>query len=265
MTSLKDALAAGRRAFSFNIRSMRTAEAVAIAKAAGLQWLFIDMEHSALDLKTVQSLCLAGLSAELPPLVRVPDLLWISHVLDCGAAGVIIPHVEDAAQASDVVQRSLFPPLGRRSVSGPLHQLGLAALPAREIMRRSNDETVVVVMIESQLGLDNADATAAVPGVDVLLIGTNDLAAELGIPGELRHPQMEQAYSTVVGACRRHGKQAGIGGIYDPDVMGHYLDLGICFAQGGGDTAFLLEGARTRMALLSNLAGAHGAPVDGGR
>lgn len=78
MKRLKDSLAAGHRMFGFNIRISRTAEAVAIARASGFDWLFIDMEHSALNLETVQTLCLAGLAPGLPPLVRVPDVTPIS-------------------------------------------------------------------------------------------------------------------------------------------------------------------------------------------
>jgi 2-keto-3-deoxy-L-rhamnonate aldolase RhmA len=253
LKSLKDGLAAGRCMFSFNIRSARTAEAVAIAKACGYDWLFIDMEHSALDLGTVQTLCLAGLSAGLSPLVRVPEVSWAARVLDIGAGGIIVPHVETAAEAQDVAQRCLFAPAGHRSLSGPQHQLGLAALPTREIMRRANEETVVVVMVESPRAVHNADEIAAVPGVDIVLIGSNDLAAEMGIPGALDDPRIEDAYRTVIAACNRHGKQAGMGGIYNHDLMRRTLGLGIRFAQGGGDTNFLTAGAKARMDFLRSL------------
>ncbi len=253
MKALKDAMAAGQRRFGFNIRLARTAETVAVARACGFHWLFIDMEHSALDLETVQTLCLAGLGAGLSPLVRVPEVSWAARVLDIGAGGIVVPHVETVAQAQDVAQRCLFAPLGHRSLSGPLHQLGLAALPAGENMRRANEETVVVVMVESPLGVRNADEIAAVPGVDVIHIGSNDLSAEMGIPGALDDPRIEDAYRTVIAACDRHGKQAGMGGIYNHDLMRRYLGLGIRFAQGGGDSAFLAAGARTRMNFLRGL------------
>jgi 2-keto-3-deoxy-L-rhamnonate aldolase RhmA len=256
MKALKDAMAAGRRVFGFNIRISRTAEAVAIARSCGFDWLFIDMEHSALDLETVQTLCLAGLAAGLSPLVRVPEVSWAARVLDIGAGGIIVPHVETAAQALDVAQRCLFAPLGHRSLSGPQHQLGLAALPAAENMRRANEQTVVVVMIESPLGVQNADAIAAVPGVDVVLIGSNDLSAEMGIPGALADARIEAAYRTVIAACERRGKQAGMGGIYDHGLMRRYLGLGIRFAQGGGDSSFMATGARMRMDFLRGLADA---------
>jgi 2-keto-3-deoxy-L-rhamnonate aldolase RhmA len=252
---LKDSVAARQRMFGFNIRISRTAEAVAIARASGFDWLFIDMEHSALNLETVQTLCLAGLAAGLPPLVRVPDVTHAARVLDVGAAGIIVPHVETAAEAQAAVERCLFAPAGHRSLSGPLHQLGLADLPLPELMRRANEETVVVVMVESPLGVRNADEIAAVPGVDVILIGSNDLAAEMGIAGALDDPRIEAAYRAVIAACGRHGKHAGMGGIYDHALMQRYLGLGMCFAQGGGDTAFMTAGAKARMAFLRGLPG----------
>jgi len=176
-----------------------------------------------------------------------------ARVMDIGAGGIIVPHVETAAQAHDVVQRCLFAPMGHRSLAGPMPQLGLAALPTHETMRRANEEAVVVVMVESPLGVQNADAIAAVPGVDVILIGTNDLAAEMGIPGALDDPRIEAAYRTVIAACERHGKQAGMGGIYNHELMRRYLALGIRFAQGGGDTNLLTAGARARMDFLRGL------------
>ncbi len=253
MKHLKDGLTAGQRMFGFNIRISRTAEAVAIARASGFDWLFIDMEHSALDLETVQALCLAGLASGLAPIVRVPDVTHAARVLDVGAAGIILPHVETAAEAQALVQRSLFAPAGHRSLSGPLHQLGLADLPTPELMRRANEETILVVMVESPLGVRNAEEIAAVPGIDVILIGSNDLAAEMGIAGALDDPRMEAAYRAVIAACARHGKHAGMGGIYNHALMQRYLGLGIRFAQGGGDTAFMTAGAKARMAFLRGL------------
>jgi 2-keto-3-deoxy-L-rhamnonate aldolase RhmA len=99
MKVLKDSLAAGHRVFSFNIRVSRTADVVVVAKSCGYDWLFIDMEHFALDLETVRALCLAGLLHGLSPLVRVPDLSWASRVMDVGAGGVarLLPHVESEA------------------------------------------------------------------------------------------------------------------------------------------------------------------------
>ncbi len=253
MKSLKDKLAAGRRQFSFNIRMSRTAETVALAKACGYDWLFIDMEHSALDLETVQTLALAGIAHGIAPLVRVPEASLASRVLDLGASGIILPHVETAAQVQDLVDRCLFAPQGHRSLSGPLPQLGLARMPMAEIMRRGNEETVVVVMIETPLGLANLDAIASVPGLDVILMGSNDLAAEMGIPGALGDARIEDAYRQIVASCRRHGKQPGMGGIYDHALMARYLDLGICFAQGGGDSTFMADAARSRMEFLREL------------
>jgi 2-keto-3-deoxy-L-rhamnonate aldolase RhmA len=250
---LKDRLAQGRRQFSFNIRMTRTSEVVALAKACGYDWLFIDMEHSALNLETVQTLSLAGIAHGLSPLVRVPDMSWASRILDVGACGIILPHVETAEQARQLVDCCLFAPLGHRSLSGPLPQLGLARMPMVEIMRCSNEETLVVVMIETPRGLGNVEDIAAVPGIDVVLMGSNDLAAEMGFPGALGDARMEDAYRQIVAACRRHGKQPGMGGVYDHGLMARYLDLGICFAQGGGDSALLADAARSRMEFLRGL------------
>ena len=144
----------------------------------------------------------------MTPLVRVAGLEhWhASRILDNGAQGVVVPHVDDAAQAARVAAACRFPPVGKRSMGGGLQQLGFASMPVGEAARIVNEETLVVVMIESPQGVANCDEIAAVPGIDALLIGTNDLCFEMGIPGEFNDARVGEAYRKVIAACRKHGK-----------------------------------------------------------
>src|SRR5262249_55643626 len=139
--------------------------------------------------------------------------------------GIVVPHVDEPSQILPFVERCRFAPQGRRSVGGPLPQLDYAALPAAEAMRLANERTLLCAMIESPKGIGNAEALAAVDGVDMLLFGSNDLAIEMGIPGKLDDPQIEAAYRSVLAAAARHGKAVGLGGIYQPDLMARYLPL----------------------------------------
>lgn len=252
-------LAAGGLAASFSISRLRTADAPGIARACGFPWLFIDLEHNAIDLGTAADLCVAALATGITPIARVPGHAahHASRLLDAGAQGIVVPHIDSAEQARAVVRACLYPPQGERSLTAPLPQLRFEMPPTAELLHRLNQNTLVVVMLETATAIDNAEAIAAVEGVDVLMIGSNDLSAQYGIAGQFGHPRIRSAYERVIAACRRHGKVAGMGGIYDHALMQHYIEAGVRFLLGGSDVSFMMAGARARAAFLHGLPLAH--------
>jgi 2-keto-3-deoxy-L-rhamnonate aldolase RhmA len=251
----KHHLAAGGLAIGMGVRQARTIDIAAIAKTSGYDWLFIDMEHSALDLDTATQIAAAALPLAITPIVRVPgkEHYHASRVLDCGAQGVVVPHVDTAEEVERVVSHCRYPPAGRRSVAGGQPQFGFRSVPVGEMTRLANEETLVVVMLESPGAIERSDAIAAVPGIDVLLIGTNDLTTEMGMPGQLAGPHVEEAYRTVIAACRKHGKVPGMGGVYDPKLLERYVALGMRFILAGNDLTFLAAGARERASFVRGL------------
>ena len=108
-------------------------------------------------------------------------------------------------------------------------------------------------MLETPAAIELADPIAALPGVDVVMIGTNDLCAEMGIPGQYGDAKVEAAYKTVIEACRKHGKHPGMGGVVDHALMDKYINMGMRFILSGNDTGFLMAGARTRSEFLHGL------------
>jgi len=156
--------------------------------------------------------------------------------------------VDNAAEAQRVANACRFPPLGKRSMGGGLQQLGFASMPVGEAARRVNDETLVVVMIESPQGVASCEEIAAVPGVDALLIGTNDLCFELGIPGQFDDPRVAEAYKKVIAACRRHGKFPGMGGMYTPELLERHIGMGVQLILAGSDFSLLMQAASARAA-----------------
>jgi 2-keto-3-deoxy-L-rhamnonate aldolase RhmA len=108
-------------------------------------------------------------------------------------------------------------------------------------------------MIETEEGVANADAIAAVDGIDVLLIGSNDLTGDMGIPGQFGDPKLDRAYDVVIAAAKKHGKHAGVGGIYDEKMMSHFIRKGAHFILGGSDLSFMMAGAKSRAAFLRSL------------
>jgi 2-keto-3-deoxy-L-rhamnonate aldolase RhmA len=112
---------------------------------------------------------------------------------------------------------------------------------------------MTVVMLETPTAIANAEAIAAVPGIDVLLIGTNDLCAEMGIHGDFGNARVVDAYRAMIAACREHGKFPGMGGVYSEALMQTYIEMGARFVLAGGDSAFMAMAAEQRSASLRRL------------
>jgi 2-keto-3-deoxy-L-rhamnonate aldolase RhmA len=248
-------LRAGETALCFTVRISRTLHAVAIARAAGFEAMYVDMEHSQVSFEDASQLCLAACLAGITPLVRVAshEHYDISRVLDGGAAGVIVPHIDNAKEARACVDACRFPPLGKRSVAGSGAVLGYASLPAAETNRVLNENIIVIPMLETPEAIKNADEIAAVDGVDMLLVGTNDLMAEMGIPGQLDNPKVREAYATVAAACKKHKRFLGIGGIKSGAILTDIRAMGATFLLGSNDEALLAAAAKAESKSLREI------------
>lgn len=256
----KSKLDRGELALGVLLRQARTVDIGRAMKTAGYNWLFIDMEHNAMGVDIATQIAVAAQDAGITPLIRVPGFEHhhASRALDCGAQGIIAPHVDDAATAKRIVDACRYPPLGARSVYGVAPQLGFAAHPPAETAAALNASTLVVVMIESRTGVANAAEIAATPGVDVVLVGASDLTMAMGVPGQFDHPEFDAAMAAVAGACQSAGVHMGLGGIYDPAVIQRYMAKGDQFGArlvlAGGDLGFLMTAASAQAKALRNLA-----------
>jgi 2-keto-3-deoxy-L-rhamnonate aldolase RhmA len=245
-------LRAGKLAIGLGVRNARTVDIAQIAKTAGFDWLFIDCEHSAMDLDTASQISCASLAVGVSPIPRVSGFEhWhASRLLDNGAQGIVFPHVDNAQEAKRVADACRFPPTGKRSMGGGLQQTNFAAMPIADTARVVNEETLVVVMIESPQAVASCDEIAAVPGVDALLIGTNDLCFEMGIPGQFNDPKVADAYKRVIAACRKHGKFPGMGGMYTPELLERHVNMGVQLILSGSDFSLLLASGTQRASLV---------------
>lgn len=248
-------LRAGRLAIGLGLRQARTVDIAQILKTAGFDWMFIDCEHNSMGTDTAAQIAAASLAVGITPVVRVAGKEhWLaSRMLDNGAQGVVVPHVESELEAKRVAAHCRFPPLGHRSMGGGLQQLGFEAIPVGEAARTVNEETLVVVMLESPKGIENCEAIAAVQGIDALLIGTNDLCFEMGIPGKFDDPRVAEAYRKVIAACRKHGKFAGMGGMYTKELLERYIAMGVQLILSGSDFSLLQQAAAARADLVRGL------------
>ena len=248
----KQRILAGELALGMGLRQARTVDIAQIAKTCDFDWLFIDMEHNSMSVDSAAQICHAALMVGITPMIRVPahEPFHSTRLLDTGAQGIVVPHVSNAEQARAVVDFCRFPPIGHRSIPGSLPQTLFQTLPVPETVALINAETLVVAMIETVEGRDNVDQIAAVSGIDVLLVGCTDMAAELGVTGQLGHPSVKATLDEVFAACRRHGKAAGVGGVYDEALMAEYIGKGARLILSGSDLAFMMAGARQRASLL---------------
>jgi 2-keto-3-deoxy-L-rhamnonate aldolase RhmA len=187
---VKARMQAGEVALGMPVRLARSGDIARIAKTTGHDFIFIDCQHSLFNLETIGQIASAALAIGIAPLVRVrgiddPD---VSLLLDNGVMGIVYPDVNTAAQAKKAVDICKFAPLGKRSVTAGYPQFDYRSLPLTESVPQLNDSCLLVCMIETVEGLQNVEAIAAVEGVDVVHLGSNDLLANMGKPGKFDYP-----------------------------------------------------------------------------
>jgi 2-keto-3-deoxy-L-rhamnonate aldolase RhmA len=207
---VKSKLRAGAATFGTMVFEFATTGIARISAAAGAEFIMLDMEHTGWSMETIRGLLSDARGAEIVPMVRVPatEYHFLARALDLGAMGLMVPMVESAEQAQRIVQSAKYPPTGRRGAA-----FGMAHDDYRgdavSAMRTADAETLLIAQIETERGLENLDAIAAVDGIDVLWIGQNDLTNFLGIPGQPGHPKYVEAERRVLDAAKRHGKAVG--------------------------------------------------------
>jgi staphyloferrin B biosynthesis citrate synthase len=241
----KERLKAGELALGLIVRLSRSPEIARIAKASGLDFLFIDIQHSVFSLETIGNIAQAALGCGVTPMVRMrsPRDPNTSVLLDGGVTGIVFPDVNTPEDAQFGVNACKFAPLGKRSVTTGYSLFNYRPVPLRDAVALMNENTLVVCMIETKQGLENCEAIAAVRGVDVLLVGTNDLLADMGKPGQFGDPEIMAAVERVAEACKQHGKYSGAGG--DPDLgrQAQFIKWGIQFISTQSDGAFMISAA----------------------
>jgi len=240
---VKEKLARNEVVASMTIRLTRGVEIARLAKTAGFDMIYIDLEHSTMTLDMTGQICLAALNVGIAPMVRVPANTpeYIQRALDGGALGIIAPGIGSAEEARAVVRATKYPPLGERGAGGALPHLEYRSFPTDEAYAAINDATMVIVQFESADAIEKADEIAGVEGVDMVLIGVNDMLASMGLPGQYEHAKVKDAYARSIAACRKHGKHVGVGGLSTkPKLAAEFIAMGARMVSTGTDIQFLL-------------------------
>src|SRR5882757_5899447 len=246
---LLDALSRGSLVTAMMIRSARTTDVVRVARATGHRSIIVDLEHSSMDLDVVATMTSTAGDLGLFPFVRVPERDYgsIGRCLDGGASGIIAARIETAGQAAEIARACRFAPRGQRSQIAMVPQLGFAPTAAAVLNPLLDRSVIVQILIETPLGVENANAIAQTDGVDMLAIGANDLSAELGTPGDFRNPRLRECVAKVATACAENGKLCVLGGISDLSLVREYLLMGVApLIISGNDIEMLASAARFR-------------------
>lgn len=183
-----------------------------ILEAADIDFVVYDMEHSGFSMDRVFDLIAWSKASPFAPMVRVPQgrYHFLARVADAGALGVMVGNVETPEEASAIVSAVKYAPMGRRGVGLGTAHTDYVVPDVAAYYTESNENGVVICQIESELGVRNAEAIAAVPGVDCLWVGHFDLSTSMGIPAHFDHERFGTAMQTVVAAAQKHGKLLGI-------------------------------------------------------
>ncbi len=219
------------------IQALNSPEVTEILVSCGFDWLWIDLEHSAMEVEAAQRLLQAA-GSRCPCVIRVPcgDEVWIKKLLDTGPAGIIIPQVKSARQASEIVSFSKYSPLGSRSV-GVSRAQGFG-ITFREYVEQANDSIAVIPQIEHIDAVNDIDAIVKVPGIDALIVGPYDLSASMGKIGQVNDPEVLQQIEKVRQVCLEAGMPLGIFTV-NPEEVNTLVLKGFTLIAVGIDSMFL--------------------------
>ena len=250
------ALRAGQTAIGTMTVEFRQPSVMQLLANAGFDFTIIDNEHGPFNIESIAGLSQAARQVGVTPLVRVPDLTYayIAQSLDSGAQGIMLPRVTSVEQVREAVRIMKYPPQGIRGCALSRGHTGFKSGSVAEAIAAANQETMLIVQVETRQALDELEEIVAVPGVDVILIGPTDLSISLGVPEDQNHPTMQAAINKVIAACQQHGVA--------PALHINNLDLAVYWAQHGmrmlsfsSETGFLVKAGREAVSALEQAFG----------
>lgn len=247
----KQALREGRAAIGTMLTQFRSSAAPVLLAKAGMDFVIIDNEHSAFSLETNQDIARNAKPYGLAVIVRVtePEYHLIARTLDSGADGVMVPRVEKRETVEAIVESVKYPPVGRRGYGlGPIHT-EYDPVAVSDAIAHFNENTLIIIQIESVTAVESAEELVSVPGVDVALVGPVDLSISLGIPGQLDDPRMNQACQRVLEVSRKHGVHLGVH-LPDLESVAYWRDQGARLLTYSTEEKMLFSAAAEAVARL---------------
>lgn len=222
--------------FKLNLDSVRAAE---LAAMHGYDCLWLDVEHTASDWSLIQNQIYAAKSQNCDSMVRVRRGSYneISVPLELDASGVMVPHIMSLEDAQQVVYQTRFGPIGRRAVDGGNADGSYCNVGFADYVQQANENRFLAVQIEDPEVLDDLEAIAALPGIDIIFFGPGDFSHAVGAPGDMNHPLVVETRKRVAEVAIKHGKFAGTPA--NPDNLDELLEMGYRFLPYGADVLAL--------------------------
>ncbi|HWD17710.1 MAG TPA: aldolase/citrate lyase family protein [Verrucomicrobiae bacterium] len=214
----------------------------ALGRVSDFFW--IDLEHTALNLETLQNHLIAARAVATPALVRVPSahVSMIKRVLDTGAAGIIVPQIRTAAEVREVVATCRYHPVGNRGF-GPRRASDYGMYDSDNYIADANEHLFICVQIENTEALRNLDEILKVPALDCIVVGPYDLSGSMGLMGQVHHPEVTKAVSHIVSQTRRAGLYAGMGMGAEEEFPLKAAAMGAHWVQCGSDLGYMQQRA----------------------
>ena len=254
MNNLKLKLKDGGLAVGTMISEIRNPNLAYLLAQCGFDFFIIDNEHGSYSPETISNMIAAARGAGVLTIVRIPEIRreTILKPLDCGAAGLLVPQVNTAHQAKEIMTHAKYPPLGNRGVAlSRAHSL-YARPEAESYLSQANETSFIAVQAESPEAIRNLESIAATPGVDAIFVGPADLSVSLGIPGQVAHPDEVQAIGRVVEVCQKHRITPGIH-MSNLEMLGAWIKKGMRFISFSSDVDMLARGATDSLIQLKKI------------
>jgi 2-dehydro-3-deoxyglucarate aldolase/4-hydroxy-2-oxoheptanedioate aldolase len=255
MNPVKQKLRVGEVVFGQMVLELFTPGIGPMLAAAGMEFVIYDMEHGRCDLALASEMIASCRGSSIVPMVRVPDLRSapLSRVLDLGASGVMVPRVETRAEAEDIVAQLKYAPHGRRGVAlGIAHDMYSAG--DASYFEHANEDTIVIVIVETEKAFDNVRDILSVPGIDVAWMGHYDLTVSMGIPAQFDHPRFLGAMDALVAACAQYGLAPGFLPP-TPASAAHWIGRGFRALSLGSDIGVFVQGVRNFKSQVADMTG----------
>lgn len=224
---------------------------------AGLDFVYIDQEHSTYSMETVGDMILAAQATPMMTFVRVPgyeNRCALSHPLDTGADGLLCPQTESLEQVEFIIRETKYYPMGQRGAALRRGHSAFAPVKFGEYAPHANAETMIILQIESERGVNDIEKLMAVDGVDAAFIGPADLSQSYGIPGQAKDPRIIEAIHRVLAGCQKHGKACGIH-LYNLDDVRYWTQAGMRLICYNNDIAMITDTARKFAGEIREIAG----------
>ena len=250
--NLKEKLKAGQSILGTMVTVFENPEIAKMLKVCGFDFFIVDCEHGNFDYSDVAKMCTVAREAGIPPMVRIPEAKRevVLKYMEMGARGILLPNAESVEQATALVTYSKYYPLGSRGVSLLRGHTGFEKIEsATEYMKRANDETILMLQIESPTAVENIDSLLAVDGIDAAFVGPNDLSQSMGIMGQTDNPRFIEAIDKVIAAAKKANKFSGIH-MMSVDALEPWISKGMTLNFWANDVLMLMNAARAGLAKL---------------